>query len=152
SNFQMFFSSTDPDLRGVGQGGKVGRSDGKDIFFTDANGVKLSHELVSYDGTAGKVLAWVQAPSVSPSKDTTLYVYFGNASSADQQNIAGTWDANYQGVWHCAGSNSSTLPDSTSNGRGLSNHSASLTSSPLGGGINLNGASQYANASLDGSQ
>jgi hypothetical protein len=47
-------------------------------------------------------------------------MYYGNASATDQQNAAGTWDANFKAVWHlkeeAAGTGTADLyQDSTSN-------------------------------------
>lgn len=150
ANFPMLFSSTDPDFRTTANGGAVGRADGKDIFFTDANGVKLNHELQSYDGTAGKVIAWVQVPSISPGADTLIYAYFGNAASGDQQNIASTWDSGYKGVWHLGNGSTLSLTDSSSNGNTLVNHSAAPVAGPIAGAVNLSGNDQYVYANLDG--
>ncbi len=86
--------SSDPDLAALAQ------SDGDDILFTRADGTtRLSHEIDRYQTGAGGLSAWVKT-DLSASQDTRLYLYFGNASAADQQNAAGVWDAGYQGVWH----------------------------------------------------
>lgn len=86
SNFPVLFSSTDPDFKSTANGGSVGRSDGLDILFADANGNKLNHEIESYGAVTGQLTAWVRVPSLSSGADTTLYVYFGNASASDQSN------------------------------------------------------------------
>jgi len=90
-NFPMLMSVTDAELKTVGSGGKVGKSDGTDILFTAGDGTtKLNHELESYSGSAGSTAAWVRIPSVSASVDTVVYVYFGNTAAADQQNKTGS--------------------------------------------------------------
>ncbi|HEX9892743.1 MAG TPA: DUF2341 domain-containing protein, partial [Gemmatimonadales bacterium] len=58
--------------------------------------------------------------TLSPNEDTTLYMYYGNAAAADQQNVAGTWDGAgaFRGVWHLAEDPSSGAPqflDSSTN-------------------------------------
>jgi len=111
--FPVLFSSTDTDFRTTANGGSVGKNDGTDIFFTDANGNRLNHELESYSPSSGNVIAWVQVPSL-PSSGATLYVYFGNSTSGNQQNSAATWDTNYKQVLHLNSGNPS--PDSTANG------------------------------------
>ena len=98
TNFPMLFSVTDSNLKSTGNGGYVGKSDGTDIFFTASDGsTKLNHELESYNASTGPVIAWVQIPSLSPTSDTTIYVYYGNSSASDQQNKTGVWDSNYKG-------------------------------------------------------
>ena len=116
TNFPMLFSVLDANLKTTGNGGYVGKADGTDLVFTAADGTtKLDYELESYSGSIGQVNAWVRLPAVSPTVDTVIYVYYGNASAADQQNKATVWDSNYKLVWHLAnGTNLSGL-DSTSN-------------------------------------
>jgi len=119
-NFPVLVSITDPELRPVGSGGKVGKSDGSDIVFTMSDGVtKIAHEIESYNGTAGTVVAWVQVGALSPSTDTLIYLYYGNAGAGDQQNRTGVWDGNYRAVWHLQQDPTAAAPqftDSTANG------------------------------------
>ena len=114
TNFPVLFSVTDPNLKTVANGGSVGKVDGSDILFTAADGLsKLNHEIESYNGATGQVAAWVQVPSLSPSADTVLYVYYGNASASDQQSKAATWNG-FAGVWHMNNAAAPAL-DSTAN-------------------------------------
>src|ERR1700730_14718862 len=74
NNFPMLFSVTDANLKTVGNGGSVGKSDGTDMLFTASDGVtKLNHELESYNASTGQVIAWVQLSSLSPTADTAIY-------------------------------------------------------------------------------
>jgi hypothetical protein len=73
---------------------------GDDIVFTDSQGMKLNHEIESYDSNSGSLIVWVNVPSLSSSQDTILYMYYGNPTCVNQQNITGTWDVNYLAVWH----------------------------------------------------
>src|SRR5262249_12537172 len=92
TDFPMLVSITDVELKSVGNGGKVGRSDGTDILFTAGDGTtKLNHELESYSPSAGSTVAWVRIPSLSANVDTVVYIYYGNAAAADQQNKIGVW-------------------------------------------------------------
>ncbi|MCU1337781.1 MAG: hypothetical protein JWO19_3362 [Bryobacterales bacterium] len=116
TNFPMLFSVTDPSLRTVGKEGKVGKPDGTDILFTAADGVtKLVHELEYYGTSTGQVVAWVRLPALSPTTDTVLYVYYGNAGATDQQNKTAVWDTNYKLVWHLGNGTFLSGADSTSN-------------------------------------
>jgi len=77
------------------------QADGGDIVFTSADGTtKLSHQIESFHRTSGTLVAWVKVPSLPTATNTTLYMYYGNASARGQQNPSGVWDANYQSVWH----------------------------------------------------
>jgi hypothetical protein len=146
SDFPMLFTVTDANLRFTGNGGRTGTLDGADLLFTAADGVtKLDHELESYDPATGAVVAWVRIPSLSPTADTGLYLYYGNAGAANQQNGAGVWDANFKGVWHLAAGTGTAIPDSTAN----ANHGAKLSAtSPAPAGGRISGAQNF-NGSTD---
>ncbi len=140
-NFPVLFSVTDPNLATVANGGSVGKSDGTDILFTAADGLtKLNHELESYNPTTGAVVAWVQVPSVSPSADTPLYIYYGNASASNQQNPAGVWDSNYKGVYHFGNGTTLSASDSTSNANNGTITGAVAASGKMGGAGSFNSA------------
>jgi len=145
TNFPMLFSVTDVDLKTVTNGGSVGKSDGTDILFTASDGVtKLNHELESYNGTTGAIIAWVQIPTLSPTTDTVIYAYYGNASATNQQNVAGTWDSNYQGVWHLPNGSTLSVNDSTSNATNGTDHGATATTGKIdGGATTVSASTQY---------
>ena len=93
-------------------------NNGNDILFTSGDGTnKLPHEIESYTSSNGLLVAWVNVPSLSSAADTNIYLYYGNASATNQQNISGTWDSNFKGVWHL----NNSLTDSTANGNNGSN-------------------------------
>lgn len=95
TNFPVLVSRTDTDLRDDAQ------DDNDDILFTSSDGVsKLDHEIESFDGATGALVAWVEVPSVANASDTVIYMYYGYGSAAAQSNATGVWDANYKGVWH----------------------------------------------------
>jgi len=122
SYFAVLINTTDVAWKDTSNGGHVGQSDGGDILFTSSNGVtKLDHEIEKYTATTGELVAWVEVPTVSASANTVIYIYYGNATCADQWNINGTWNeggtASIKGVWHLKEDPSGTAPqiiDSTS--------------------------------------
>ena len=117
-NFPFLFNTTDPAFATISNGGHVSSFSGYDIIFsTDPNGLtKLDHEMETYNPATGQVIAWVRIPTLSHTADTVLYVFYGNPSVASsQQDSAGVWDSNYEGVWHLEETAGSTLYDSTSN-------------------------------------
>lgn len=92
---------------------------GNDILFTDSTGLtKIPHEIEKYTSVTGALIAWVNVPSINSTTDTTIYMYYGNSTATNQQNVTGTWNTNYKGVWHLKENPAGTAPqikDSTSN-------------------------------------
>jgi len=121
TDFPVLINSTNSDWADVNHGGYVAQSNGNDILFTDSNGVKLSHEIEEYDNTTGKLVAWVKIPTLSSSVDTTIYMYYGNASAPNQQNPSDVWSNGYVGVWHL-GETSDIFYDSKGNYNGTASN------------------------------
>ncbi|MBN1161014.1 MAG: DUF2341 domain-containing protein, partial [Dehalococcoidales bacterium] len=96
ANFPVLISlASDADLAADAQ------DDGDDILFTASNEVtKLSHEIESFNGTTGQLIAWVKIPSLSSVTDTDIYMYYGNAGVGNQENVNDVWDSNYKMVQH----------------------------------------------------
>jgi len=84
------------------------QADGDDIVFTDYFGNKLSHEIELYNSEDGDLVAWVNVNSIT--SELILYMYYGNLSCNDQQNVPGTWDNSYKGVWHLNENPLDTIP------------------------------------------
>jgi hypothetical protein len=77
------------------------QASGNDILFTAADGTtKLAHEIESYSSVTGALVAWVNVPALASGTNTTIYLYYGNAAAANQQNRTAVWDANFRAVWH----------------------------------------------------
>jgi Concanavalin A-like lectin/glucanases superfamily/Chitobiase/beta-hexosaminidase C-terminal domain/Domain of unknown function (DUF2341) len=147
-NFAVLFSATDANLKTVANGGNVGKSDGTDILFTAGDGTtKLDHELERYNALTGEVIAWVRVPSLSNTTDTVLYIYYGNAAAANQQNPTGVWDSSYKGIWHLPNGTILNGSDSTANANNGSIIGASAGSGEIDGAGSFSGSSQYINIS-----
>jgi MSHA biogenesis protein MshQ len=87
---------------------------GNDILFTSSDMVtKLSHEIESFDGATGALIAWVKVPALASPANTILYMYYRNGTATNQQTPLTTWDANFRAVYHLGGI--PTVSDSTSN-------------------------------------
>jgi RHS repeat-associated protein len=141
SYFPVLFSVTDNNLRSTAYGGQVAQSNGNDILFTAADGVsKLNHAIETYSPSTGTILAWVQAPTLSPSVNTNLYIYYGNASASNQQNGPGVWDGNYKAVWHLPDGTNLTANDSTYNGNNATPEYVTATAGQIDGGGHFNGS------------
>jgi len=92
------------------------QSSGNDILFTSSDGTtKIPHEIERFDIADGSriLVAWVKS-NLSGSSDTEVYMYYGNSSSGDQQQVTSVWDSNYSMVQHMKSSTGSFF-DSTSN-------------------------------------
>lgn len=97
------------------------QSSGDDLLFTASDGAtQLSHEIESYDSSTGELWAHVKLPSVSSSSDTTLYLYYGNSETTNQESVADVWSNNFIAVYHLTESgggtgNSEVYKDSSAN-------------------------------------
>jgi len=109
TDFTVLIKTTDTDLMDDAQ------DDGDDITFTDDDGNKLNHEIEYFNGSSGEFVCWVKVTSLSSIEDTVLYMYYGNLVCDSQENVAGTWDDDYVGVWHFNEVSGNAL-DSTSYG------------------------------------
>ncbi len=143
TNFPMLFNVTDSDLKYTGSGGGVGTTSGNDILFTSSDGTTLlNYEIESYASTTGATAAWVNIPSLSPTTDTTIYMYYGNASAAAESagNITGTWDSNFKGVWHFPSTTTLGANDSTSNANNGSSTTTTASTGKIAGSASFNGS------------
>ncbi len=136
--FPVLLSLTDTDLRDKAQ------NDGDDILFMDDTGVatRMYHELEEYDDSSGRLVAWVNVSALSSTVDTTLYMYYGNTDSSDQQCPEKTWDANYEAVWHMNDASLTTISDSTSHkntGTKIAPYGPQQTTGKCGSGQNFDG-------------
>src|SRR4030042_1881100 len=103
----------DSDLRD-----HVTNPNGYDLVFTDVGGTQLDHEVESWNGSTGTLLAWVRVPALSSTADTVIYICYGNSGiTTSQEPTTGVWDSSYKGVWHLKEATGANLADSTSNGR-----------------------------------
>ena len=90
------------------------RGNGEDLRFSDANGNLLPSEVERWNPD-GESLVWVKVPALT--KDTVITAHYGSANP-DAVNPTDVWDEHFVGVWHLgAGPDSTTQPDSTSNGQ-----------------------------------
>ncbi|MDD5704747.1 MAG: DUF2341 domain-containing protein [Kiritimatiellae bacterium] len=117
TNFPVLVNLTGAKLKDTANGGHVAQTDGGDVLFTKADGVtKLNHEIESYAGFNGALVAWVKVDELSASADTDLYMYYGNEDMPDQWNAGGVWDSQHLMVQHLQGTNTAAS-DSTTNAR-----------------------------------
>jgi hypothetical protein len=140
TNFPVLISiATDSDLA------FKAKANGYDIVFTDSSGnSKLNHEIESYTQATGQLSAWVNVPNLSSTTDTVLYMYYGNPSASNQQNVNAVWDSHFKMVHHLSEA-SGTQHDSTSNGyNAVPNGGVSQgVTGKIGGADSFASSSQY---------
>ncbi|MEO6719375.1 MAG: DUF2341 domain-containing protein, partial [Ferruginibacter sp.] len=125
TNFPALISRADADLQ------TKALASGNDILFTLSDGTtKLDHEIESYTSASGTIVAWVEIPSLSSTANTVIYMYYGNAAAGAQQNITGTWDATFKGVYHM----NTVFTDATSNAYNGTNTGTIAATGKISGG------------------
>ena len=98
------------------------QADGDDILFTADDGkTKIPHEIELYDADDDKLAAWVNVPAISSTANTVLYVYYGKASAANQQDAANVWTNGFVGVWHMSAVNGVNYDSTTNANHGVTN-------------------------------
>jgi hypothetical protein len=111
TDFPVLISITDASLQTKAQ------MNGDDILFMDGIGIaqQLNHEIETYDSSSGKLVAWVNLPSLTSTTDKIFYMYYGNPESNSQQNQEATWNSNYLAVWHLNNNPTGLILDSSTN-------------------------------------
>ena len=143
TNFPLLINLTNSSLAQYAQ------TNGNDLLFTTGDGTnKLAHEIESYTNSTGTLVAWVKVPLLTSTADTNIYLYYGNAAAANQQNISGVWDTNYKGVWHLNQVPTGSAGDMVDSAAG--NNGTSQTIAPgaqvageIGGSLTMDGTSDY---------
>ncbi|MFX0151342.1 MAG: DUF2341 domain-containing protein, partial [Candidatus Hodarchaeota archaeon] len=153
NNFPVYIDLYDSDLQNEAQAG------GGDIFFSNASGHLLDHEIEVYDrvynSTHAHLVAWVKA-NVSSTQDTILSMYYGNPTTPKQENSEAVWDSAFKGIWHLSEDPSTVGPqikDSTSNDNDGTAY-GSMTSNnqidgKMGGSLDFDGVDDYIYCSND---
>jgi hypothetical protein len=77
------------------------QADGDDILFTLSDEVtKVPLKIENYTSATGALVAWVKIPVLSSTKNTMLYMYYGNPAATSQQDTSGTWSYRFKGTWN----------------------------------------------------
>lgn len=143
STFPILVSETIQELKTTTHGGNVQNSEGYDIVFASDSScsIILNFEIESYASTTGQIVAWVVAPTLNYSTDTTFYICYGNnLISTDQSNKNDVWDSNYVMVQHLSGTSTlSTLDSTINNNNGNMVGSVGTTTGKIGISGNFNG-------------
>jgi len=121
-----------------------------DIAFTDSSGTELSREVVVFTKSPQALEAWVKVPALSSSVDTTIYMYYGDAT-ASHSNDTDTWSNGFAGVWHMQEA-TGNLNDSTVNGNdGTTNGNLpNPVNAKIKKGQSMDGTTGYADCGASG--
>jgi hypothetical protein len=140
TNFPVLINLTDTSLRD-----NVIHTDGYDIaFFDDTGTTQYHHEIEHWDGSTGRLSAWVNITSLAHDSDTTIRMSYGNNDGVDYQNITNVWDDDvYIMVHHFNGSSATDIDDSTANNLDVASDNGDPTYNQdgrIGRGVDLDGA------------
>ncbi|MEO0896709.1 MAG: DUF2341 domain-containing protein [Bacteroidota bacterium] len=119
SNFPLMVDITSADFATLANGGKVENANGYDIGFSDASDNPIDFQIERYDPVNGRIIAWVNVPSIDPIVDTEIKILYGDASVVADPSSPSAFSACYQGRYHMNSDPSSVAPqlsDATSNG------------------------------------
>ncbi len=139
-----------PDLRSVGNGGKVQNSNGYDIYFYSDSALttRIPAERVFYNASTG-VIEVHSKKSVSHTVDIVIYIAYGDSGISTDPNLDATygatsvWDINYIGVYHLPDGTTLSANDSTSNANNLSITNVTATTGQIDGGGAFSGTTPY---------
>lgn len=141
----LIYLATDSDLADEVQ------ADGDDIAFAVWNTTFGSfewtdHEIELFNKATGKLVAWVRIPSLNETVNSTVRMFYGNATMTNQQTPSGVWDNNFEAVYHFNES-SGTAYDSTGNSVDLTRYGDTARStailSQLAGSQYFDGTGDY---------
>jgi hypothetical protein len=148
-NFPVLVNIYDTDLR------TDTRSDGRDIAFTIGEET-LSHEIELFDqtfnSTHAHLVAWVNVPLLSGSRDTIITMYYGNPLAPIVYDSGPVWDSGYLGVWHLGESGTGAVNEYLDSGQykhhgqggeGNSSFVPTLTTGKIGSGQDFNNLDGY---------
>jgi hypothetical protein len=107
TNFTILAHISDPLISNNTQ------NDGDDLVFLDDNNQRLPHEIESFNQATGTIIAWVKMPILTSTENTTCWLYFGNPTCINQEQVEDTWDDTFVSVYHMDTMTDSTQQDNT---------------------------------------
>lgn len=136
TDFPLLLLITDTNLKTIANGGKITNDNGYDIaVYADEEGTTpLIWELGSYDGENGIVELYVKFETLDANTDTTIYLFYSNASiTTFQSTPEEVWSNNYLAVYHFGSAGTLSILDSTSGDYDGSNSGVAASVGKLGG-------------------
>jgi biopolymer transport protein ExbB len=119
------------------------KEDGSDIrFMSDDDKLPLKFQREAFDPANEIALFWVKVPRImAASKHDFIWIYYGNKSAPDGQDMSGVYDVNQVIVYHLD-EEQGKPKDETAYGNQPSEFSAGMgTPAVIGPGLSLNGSS-----------
>ncbi len=117
---------------------------GQDIRFMAADDkTPLNYHIEKFDPINEMALVWVQIPQLQPVAGTTsIWMYYGNATAVDAENVAGTFDTSQVADYHFG--DEPSPKDATAYANNAGQFSAELNkASLLATGISFNGENSF---------
>jgi len=149
TNFPMTFDITANWLKDASNGGSVANSTKNNIvvYLDGAGTTPAKYEIVTWDGSAGRVTGVVTIPTLSHTTNSQVWISAGNSSISTSQSPSSCWDANFQRVWHMdevLTASGQTVKDWSSNAANMTSQgtwtSAQSVSGQVGNGLKLQNA------------
>ena len=149
-NFPVLATTTLDDLKTTANGGKVESDNGYDIIFVDDDdSTILNYEREYYASTTGEIVYWIKT-DISSTTDKTIFMYYGNSSTADLATTTGVWDDNFVMVQHMQETDidggAGDIKDSTkyaNHGTTTSMTTDNQVAGQIGGSLDFNGSNDY---------
>jgi biopolymer transport protein ExbB len=113
--------------------------DGSDLrFFAEDGKTPLAYHIEKFDPLLNEAFVWVKAPDLKPGTQTTVWMYYGNASgkAGKGEDAKGTYDEQTVLVYHFAGQPAN---DSSGNGNHAQNPGLPADGSLIGPGLRVDG-------------
>jgi len=115
--------------------------DGSDLRFVASDDkTPLAFHIEKYDHLLGQAFIWVNVPNVTPSAQSTIYLYYGNPKATEADDAKGTYDANMVAAYHF-GEHDTTPRDSTGYANNMLNKGEPDDFGLIGPGERLDGQS-----------
>ena len=128
-------------------------ANGEDLrFLASDHSTVLEHEIDVWN-TGGTSMIWVKVPTIHASSgDNYIYLYYGNTSAIDGQDVNNVW-TNFYSVWHLQEDPTTTAPqftDSTITGNhGTAENSPTSTNAIFGNGVDMTGDNDVIDVGTD---
>jgi len=100
---------------------------GADIRIVDTDDkTPLPFHIERYDATTGIAYVWVSVPALNGGEKKQLWLYFGNANAPVGSDAKGTFDPDYQAVYHFGENPGQPSADATANANGAQSAPAGI--------------------------
>jgi biopolymer transport protein ExbB len=77
------------------------KEDGSDLRFVAGDDkTPLKHHIEKFDALLGEAQVWVALPNVQAGAKTELWLYYGNKKAVPTSDPKGTYDTDFQAVYH----------------------------------------------------